>query len=143
MEKILISACLVGDKCKYNGQSNYTPLIKDLLEKYELVPLCPELLGGLTVPRKPCERRGIKVVNEAGKDVTKAFVEGAEKVYNVCLYLGVTTAILKDCSPSCGVYKIYDGTFSHKEINGQGVTAELLTKKGIKVLSENDIPSLL
>ena len=143
MEKILISACLVGDKCKYNGQSNYTPLIKELLEKYELVPMCPEVEGGLPTPRKPSERKGDRVINDAGKDVTKAFLEGAERVYNVCLYLGIKIAILKDCSPSCGVYHIYDGSFSHKEIDGQGVTAEFLRKKGIKVLSESDIPSLL
>ncbi|MBE6133167.1 MAG: DUF523 domain-containing protein [Erysipelotrichaceae bacterium] len=143
MEKILISACLVGDKTKYDGKSNYNPLIKDLLEKYELIPFCPEVEGGLSIPRKPSERKGDKVINSIGKDVTKQFALGAEKAYNICMYLGITTVILKEYSPSCGVNQIYDGTFSHKLIDGQGYTAEYLSSKGIKVLSENDISSLL
>ena len=143
MEKILISACLVGDKTKYDGKSNYNPLIKDLLEKYELIPFCPEVEGGLSIPRKPSERIGDKVINSAGKDVTKQFALGAEKAYNICMYLGIITIILKENSPSCGVNQIYDGTFSHKLIDGQGYTAEYLSSKGIKVLSENDISSLL
>ena len=143
MEKILISACLVGDKVKYNGQSNYTPLVKELLEKYELVPFCPEVEGGLSTPRHPSERKGDKVINDQGKDVTKYFLLGAEKAYNICMYLGIKIAILKECSPSCGVHQIYDGSFSHKAIDGQGITAEYLSSKGIKVLSENDISELL
>lgn len=143
MEKILISACLVGDKTKYDGKSNYTPLIKELLEKYELVPFCPEVEGGLPTPRKPSERKGDKVINSNGKDVTKYFELGAEKAYNICMYLGITTVILKENSPSCGVNQIYDGTFTHKLIDGQGYTAQYLASKGIKVLSENDISSLL
>lgn len=143
MEKILISACLVGDKCKYDGKSNYSPLIKDLLEKYELVPFCPEVEGGLPIPRTPSERKGDKIINQNGKDVTKYFHDGAVKAYTICMYLGIKIAILKENSPSCGSHTIYDGTFSHKVITGQGYTAEYLSKKGIKVLSEDDIPSLL
>ena len=143
MEKILISACLVGDKCKYDGKSNYNPLIKDLLEKYELVPFCPEMEGGLPSPRTPSERKGDKVVDQNGRDVTRYFLLGAEKAYTICMYLGIKTAILKENSPSCGSHTIYDGTFSHKVISGQGYTTEYLSKRGIKVLSEDDIPSLL
>ena len=143
MEKILISACLVGDKTKYDGRSNYHPAIKDLLEKYDLIPFCPEVEGGLSIPRKPCERKGGKIINSDGKDVTKQFHLGAEKAYNICMYLGVTTVILKDNSPSCGVNQIYDGSFTHKLIDGQGYLAEYLSSRGIKVLSENDISSLL
>ncbi|MBE6136233.1 MAG: DUF523 domain-containing protein [Erysipelotrichaceae bacterium] len=143
MEKILISACLVGDKCKYDGKSNYTPLVKELLEKYELVPFCPEVEGGLSIPRTPSERKGDIIINQNGKDVTKYFELGAEKAYNICMYLGIKIAILKENSPSCGVNTIYDGSFSHKTINGQGYTAEYLSKRGIRVISENDISSLL
>ena len=143
MEKILISACLVGDKCKYDGHTNYTPLIKDLLEKYELVPFCPEVEGGLPTPRKPSERKGDKVVNNAGKDVTRNFQLGAEKALNICKYLNIKIAILKENSPSCGVNQIYDGNFKNKLIKGEGVTTELLRKNGITVYNENQIEELL
>ena len=143
MEKILISACLVGDKCNYEGKSNYTPKIKDLLEKYELVPFCPECEGGLTTPRDPSERIKDKVVSSKGRDVTYQYEKGAELAYNICMYLGIKTAILKKHSPSCGSNEIYDGTFSHKIINRDGVTAELLKRKGINVITEDDIDTLL
>lgn len=143
MEKILISACLVGDKVKYDGHSNYNEKIKLLLEKYELVPFCPEVEGGLPTPRKPSERVGERVKMENGRDVTKNYEKGAELALNICLYLGIKIAILKENSPSCGSHKIYDGTFSHKLIDGQGVTTELLKRKGIKVLSEDEIDTLL
>lgn len=143
MEKILISACLVGDKVKYDGHSNYNEKIKLLLEKYELVPFCPEVEGGLSVPRKPCERVKDRVKTESGKDVTKNYEQGAELALNICLYLGIKIAILKENSPSCGSHKIYDGSFSHKLIDGEGVTTELLRRKGIKVISEDEIDTLL
>ena len=143
MEKILISACLVGDKCKYDGHTNYTPLIKDLLEKYELVPFCPEVEGGLPTPRKPSERKGDKVINNVGKDVTRNFELGAEKALNICKYLNIKIAILKENSPSCGVNQIYDGNFNKKLIKGEGVTTELLRKNGITVYTENQIEELL
>lgn len=143
MEKILISACLVGDKVKYDGRSNYNEKIKLLLEKYELVPFCPEVEGGLPTPRKPSERVKDRVKMENGKDVTKYYEKGAELAINICLYLGIKIAILKENSPSCGTHKIYDGTFSHKLIDGEGYTTELLKRKGIKVLSEDEIDTLL
>ena len=143
MEKILISACLVGDKCKYDGHTNYTPLIKDLLEKYELVPFCPEVEGGLPTPRKSSERKGDKVVNNAGKDVTRNFQLGAEKALNICKYLNIKIAILKENSPSCGVNQIYDGNFKNKLIKGEGVTTELLRKNGVAVYNDNQIEELL
>ena len=143
MEKILISACLVGDKCKYDGHTNYTPLIKDLLEKYELVPFCPEVEGGLPTPRKPSERKGDRVINNADKDVTRNFQLGAEKALNICKYLNIKIAILKENSPSCGVNQIYDGNFKNKLIKGEGVTTELLRKNGIAVYNENQIEELL
>jgi len=143
MEKILISACLVGDKTKYDGSSNYNPLVKELLEKYELVPFCPEVEGGLTTPRHPSEIVKDRVKMDNGKDVTKNFLSGAELALNICLYLGIKTAILKDGSPSCGVNEIYDGSFSHRKKKGQGITAAYLKRKGIKLISENDIQAFL
>ena len=143
MERILISACLVGDNVKYDGGNNKNPLIEKLLEKYELVPFCPEVEGGLPTPRHPSEQRGEQVINDIDEDVTDEFNRGADLALNICLYLKITKAILKERSPSCGVHSIYDGTFSHKVIPGMGVTAALLKRKGITVYSEDEIPELL
>ena len=143
MEKILISACLIGDKCKYDGHANYTPEYQKLLEKYELVPFCPEVEGGLPTPRKPSERKGDRVINSAGKDVTKQFQTGAEKALNICKYLDIKIAILKENSPSCGSHQIYDGNFKKKLIKGEGVTTELLRKNGVTVYTESQIEELL
>ncbi|MCQ2802846.1 MAG: DUF523 domain-containing protein [Bacilli bacterium] len=143
MEKILISACLVGDKTKYNGENNYNPLIIDLLKKYELVPFCPEVEGGLKTPRLPSEIKKDKVINQEGKDVTKNYLKGAELALNICKYLDIKLAILKETSPSCGSNEIYDGTFSHKKIKGKGITTKLLEQNGIKVINETQIEELL
>ena len=143
MEKILISACLIGDKTKYDGGHNLTPYLDVLLEKYELVPFCPEVEGGLKTPRDPSERKGDKVISKKDKDVTDYFDRGAEKAYLICAYLNIKIAILKDGSPSCGVHEIYDGSFKNKKIEGQGVTTEYLNKRGIRVLSENEIEDFL
>ena len=143
MEKILISACLVGDKVKYNGTDNYNEKIQQLLEKYELVPFCPEVEGGLSVPRKPSERVRDRVKMVDGRDVTRQFELGAEKALNICQYLGIKIAILKERSPSCGSHEIHDGSFSNKLIKGEGVTTELLKRKGITVLNEDEIDTLL
>ena len=143
MERILISACLVGDNVKYDGGNNKNPLIEKLLEKYELVPFCPEVEGGLPTPRHPSEQRGEQVINDIDEDVTDEFNRGADLALNICLYLKIKKAILKERSPSCGVHSIYDGTFSHNVIPGMGVTAALLKRKGITVYSEDEIPELL
>ena len=145
MEKILISACLVGDKTKYDGTSNKdkNPFLEQLLEKYELVPFCPEVVGGLSIPRTPSERKKDQVYNKKGENVTKYFLEGAEKALDVCLYLGIRVAILKEASPSCGVHEIYNGRFNNVKMPGVGVTTELLKRKGIRVISENEIEAFL
>ena len=143
MEKILISACLVGDKVRYDGKGQYNPLIQDLLEKYELVPFCPEVEGGLKTPRAPSEIVGDKVISKAGRDVTHQFIDGAKKALMICQYLNIKIAILKDHSPSCGVNEVHDGKFSGKLIKGKGITTALLEKNGIKVISDSDISSLL
>ena len=143
MERILISACLVGDNVKYNGGNNKNPLIEKLLEKYELVPFCPEVEGGLSIPRHPSEQKGVEVFNDLGEDVSEAFYKGADLALNSCLFLKIKIAILKERSPSCGVHNVYDGSFSHKLIPGMGVTTALLKRKGITVYSEDEIPKLL
>ena len=142
-ERILISACLVGDNCRYDGKNNLSPKIAALLEKYELVPFCPECEGGLKTPRTPSERQGEKVVTKDGRNVTKQYERGAELVWNICFYLKIKVAILKENSPSCGVHKIHDGSFSGKLIEGVGTTTELLKEKGINVISEDEIDTLL
>ena len=143
MEKILISACLVGDKVRYDGKGQYHPLIKSLLEKYELVPFCPEVEGGLPIPRVPSEIKKGKVFNKEGKDVTRNFVEGAKLALNICQYLDIKIAILKDGSPSCGVSEIHSGNFDNRMVKGKGITASLLEQHGVKVYSEKQIEELL
>lgn len=143
MEKVLISACLVGDNTKYNGGNNLTPSLSRLLEKYELVPFCSEVEGGLKTPRDPAEIKDGKVYTCTGRNVTNQYLKAAELAYNICLYLNIKVAILKECSPACGVHEIYDGSFNHKKIKGMGITASYLKQKGIKVYSENEIEELL
>lgn len=143
MKKILISACLVGDKTRYDGKSSYNPLVKQLMEKYELIPFCPEVEGGLPTPRKPSEIVKGAVKMEDGKDVTKYFDRGAQLAWNICNYLGIEIAILKEGSPSCGVHQIHSGKFDGKLIPGMGITTALLVSKGIRVISEEEIEKFL
>ncbi|MCX5775072.1 MAG: DUF523 domain-containing protein [Firmicutes bacterium] len=121
---------------------NRTKLSK-LQDKYELVPVCPETLGGLPIPRLPSERQGALVHMRNGGDVTREFTKGAEIALTMAKDHHITKALLKEKSPSCGTKQIYDGTFSRTLITGMGVTAELLKKNGIKVYNENDIEELL
>jgi uncharacterized protein YbbK (DUF523 family) len=143
MKKVLISACLVGDKVRYDGQDNLVAELNLLMEHFDLIPFCPEVEGGLSVPRKPSEIRRNRVLTSEGVDVTKHFVHGAQKALNICKYLDIKLAILKEDSPSCGVKKIHDGHFDGHEIAGQGVTTALLRRNGIEVISEHDIATLL
>lgn len=143
MKKALISACLIGDKVRYDGKDNLVEEIAALLEHYELIPFCPEVEGGLTIPRKPSEIKRGRVYDVDGKDVTKHFVLGAQKALSICKYLNVDLAILKENSPSCGVNQIHNGMFNKRLVNGQGVTTTLLKRNGIEVISEKDIPALL
>ncbi|MCF0117203.1 MAG: DUF523 domain-containing protein [Bacilli bacterium] len=144
MRKILISACLIGDKCNYKGQSNFTPKFQELAEKgYELVPFCPEVEGGLPTPRLPNEIRNSQVVRSDGKDVTREFESGAKKALMLCDLLGIKIAILKEASPSCGTHEVHDGHFQGRKIPGLGWTARKLKEKGIEVYSENEIDKIL
>ena len=135
---LLVSACLLGTDCKYNGGNNALPPEKlaALEAKYRLVPVCPERDGGLPTPRVPSERRGERVVNREGEDVTEAYRKGAAIALQTAEKAGCRLAVLKERSPSCGSGRIYDGSFSQTLIPGDGVTAELLKEKGLAVYGE-------
>ena len=136
-EKILISACLIGLNCKYDGGNNENSKLVELMKEKDLVPICPEQLGGLKTPRVSAERKQEKVITKEGVDVTKEYQKGAEEVLNLAKKLNIKKAILKSRSPSCGIDEIYDGTFSHTLIKRDGVAAELLKKNGIEVISSD------
>lgn len=141
MPKILVSACLYGECTKYDGGNNILkhPLFLKWKNMGELVPVCPEMLGGLPCPRKASELCGDRVINTEGEDVTAMFGKGAEDTLRIARENNVIFAILKQGSPSCGCKKIYDGTFSGNKISGMGVAARLLTDNGIVVFDENDM----
>ena len=143
MQKILVSACLVGDKTNYKGQGNYCPDIEKLKEKYELVLFCPEVEGGLPTPRLPSEVRDSQVIRKDGKNVTREFEKGANKALALCKYLGISKAVLKENSPSCGTHMIHNGYFNDRLIAGMGITARTLKEHGIEVYSEKEIDKLL
>ena len=145
MEKLLISACLAGENCKYSGGNNFIgeTALASLGDKYELVSVCPEVMGGLSVPSCPCERIGARVMNERGEDVTEQFKAGAELTADICERRGIKKALLKEKSPSCGSGRIYDGTFSHTVIAGDGVTAQRLRALGIALYGESEIEKLI
>lgn len=140
-KKAIISSCLLGVNCRYDGGNNKLPdeKLAELREKYELIPVCPECYGGLTTPRVPSERRDGGVYSKVGVDVTAEFAKGAEAALYLAKLLGAELAILKENSPSCGSGTIYDGTFSGTLTEGDGVTAELLKKQGITVIGESKI----
>ncbi|RLD12738.1 MAG: DUF523 domain-containing protein [Caldiserica bacterium] len=135
----LVSACLLGVNCKYDGGNNRNEKIISLLRDEILIPVCPEQLGGLPTPRVPSEIKGDRVYSVEGKDLTENFIKGAKETLRIAKLYGVKEAIFKDGSPSCGVNYVYDGTFKGKKIKGKGITARLLEKEGIKVISEKDI----
>ena len=137
-EKILISACLIGLNCKYDGGNNENSKLVELMKEKDLVPICPEQLGGLKTPRASAERKQEKVITKEGVDVTKEYQKGAEEVLKLAKKLNIKKAILKSRSPSCGIEEIYDGTFSHNLIKKDGVTAELLKKNEIEVISSDE-----
>ena len=140
-ERLLVSACLMGDNVKYNGGNNKIDLSR-LQEEYGLIPFCPEIEGGLPTPRAPSEiisKNPLKLVDINGKDVTKQFQTGAQKALELAQKLSIKKALLKSNSPSCSSSMIYDGTFSSTLIKGDGVTSALLKENGIEVFDENSI----
>ena len=142
MKPILVSACLLGAACKYSGGDNLCPQVAAMAQDHALVPVCPEQLGGLPTPRTPAERQGDRVVTKDGRDVTDAYLQGAQETLKLAKLFGCDTAILKARSPSCGARAIYDGSFTGTVVPGDGVTAELLQASGIRVLTEAELDLL-
>ena len=142
-EKLLVSACLLGINCKYSGGNNRLPEAEALAARFELVPVCPEQLGGLPTPRPCAERVGDRVLTRTGAVVTAAFRLGAERTAEIARSSGVRRALLQERSPSCGCGTVYDGTFSGTLTAGRGVTAALLEKNGVEVYESTRISALL
>lgn len=135
---LVVSACLAGIPCRMDGKAKPIPAIQKLVADGKAVPVCPEVLGGLPTPRIPSERRGARVINQAGEDVTDAFVIGAGRALQIVRELGAEAVILKARSPSCGPGKIYDGTFTKTLTDGNGVFAEMVGCAGIPVYTEEN-----
>lgn len=143
---VIVSACLAGIDCKYNGGNNADHRIIELVSKGQAIPVCPEQLGGCPTPRLKTEIAGgsgadvldskCRVIREDGRDMTEEFLKGAQEVLKIAKLLNIKKAILKSKSPSCGCGNVYDGTFSGRLIDGNGVTSELLLRNGIEVISE-------
>lgn len=135
--KILVSACLLGADCKYNQKNNDCQRVRELIKEHEIVPVCPEIMGGLPTPRIPAEICGDRVITKDGRDVTKQYQKGASETLKLAKLYGCNLAVLKERSPSCGCGMVYDGTFSKTLTEGDGITAALLKKNGIQVAGEN------
>ena len=142
MEKILVSACLLGEACRYDGKSKPDYGVIALQDKYELIPVCAEVLGGLPTPRISSEILEERVIRQDGYDVTEEYHKGAMEALKIAKENNCKTAILKSKSPSCGKYSIYDGTFTRALIEGQGILCRLLLENGIRVLDETEIEKL-
>ena len=139
---ILVSACLLGVECNHDGRSSPSPAAQRLAAEFSLVPVCPEVMGGLPTPRAAAEvQPDRRVVNESGDDVTDAYRRGAEAAVELARAVAAERAVLKARSPSCGCHEVYDGTFTRTRVAGEGVTARALRAAGLHVESEDDIRS--
>lgn len=139
---ILVSACLLGIQCRYDGNGILLEELNQLKKHHNLIPVCPEIYGGLQTPRQPAEICGDRVITKDGKDVTYEFQKGAQETRKLAYFYDCSCAILKERSPSCGYGKIYDGTFSGKLIDGNGLTSDLLSCDGIHILGESNLSVL-
>ncbi len=135
----VVSRCLLGESCKYNGGHNYSQKVIDFLKDKDYIAVCPEELGGLPTPRTPCERCENKVINKLGEDKTKEFVLGANRAIDLIKDKDIKGALLQARSPSCGKGLIYDGTFSGKLVKGNGIFAEKLMMLGIEIKHEDEL----
>jgi len=140
--KILVSRCLLGEPCRYDGRSCPERAVQELGKEHTLIPVCPECDGGLPTPRPPAEITGGKVINAEGYDVTREYRKGAESALQKAREEKPDLVILKAKSPSCGVGKIYDGSFSRTLTEGNGVTADLLLKAGYRVITEKQLEEI-
>ena len=140
---ILVSACLLGVHCRYDGNGVLQEELKTLSKEHNLIPVCPEIYGGLATPRDPAERIGNRIVTKTGQDVTAQYTKGAQEILQLCKFYDCHYAILKERSPSCGYGRIYDGTFGGKLVEGNGITAQLLSEHGVVIYGESRINELL
>lgn len=134
----IVSACLAGEECRYDGKSNKIDAIAKLVQEGRAITVCPEVLGGLSIPRSSCEIIGCKVISTTGKDCTKEYETGADKALFIAKSNNICKAILKSKSPSCGKDYIYDGTFTRTLIKGNGIFVQKLLDEGFEVYTEND-----
>lgn len=142
-EKILVSACLTGENCRYDGKNNYIEAVMKLSKYYDLIPICPEVNGGMKTPRAPSEIKGDNVVNIKGKNVTQFYQDGAYWACSIARIYHIKIAILKEKSPSCGSKLIHNGNFDGGVIPGKGITTTRLEKMGVKVINEQEAVELL
>ena len=142
-EIIIVSSCLAGVKCRYDGNDNSVEEIIELVKSGKAVALCPEVMGKLLIPRASCEIVNGKIITKEGKDCTAEFKLGAQKTLEIAKILESKTAILKQNSPSCGFGRIYDGTFTGNRIDGNGVCAQLLSENGIKIFNEDNYHNII
>ena len=151
MKKVLISACLLGEKVRYDGQSllTYSGILQEWIDEGRVISICPEVSSGMSIPRAPAEINGgdgydvlsgkISVIENNGNIVTENFLRGANNALALCKANDIDVAVLAEFSPSCGSSSVYSGDFSGKKVNGAGVTAALLTSNGIKVFSQHQL----
>ena len=139
MKNILVSACLLGEPCRYDGKSKPCERVITLKNTYNLIPICPEVMGGLPTPRTPSEICGERVLMKDGRDVTENYNRGAQKALEIARENACTVAILKEKSPSCGSGLIHNGLFDGGLVEGDGITTQLLKQNGIRVLGESEI----
>ena len=140
---VLVSACLMGFRCRYDGGTQRLACLDALRERHVLIPVCPEVMGGLPTPREPSEIRDGRVVSRDGRDVTEAFRRGAREAEKIARTCGCGCALLKERSPSCGLGKVYDGTFSGTLTDGDGLCARLLADCGLRLIGESRAEELL
>ena len=138
--KIAVSACLLGHNCKYNGDNNRSQKVLHFIEGHEVIPVCPEVAGGLPIPRIPVELQNGRAINANGEDVTEFFQAGTEKTIARLAEEHIDLAILQPRSPSCGCKQIYDGTFTKTLIDGKGMFAQALAEAGIPMMDATEIP---
>jgi len=141
--RLLISACLLGTACRYDGKSKPVPQVSILKSLFHLIPICPEVDGGLPIPRLPCELQKRKAIREDGTDMTDFYQKGADLALQKAIHCRAVAAVLKEKSPSCGSHLIYDGRFQKVLIPGKGIAADHLEKSGIPIFSENEIEALI
>ncbi|MGL4656232.1 MAG: DUF523 domain-containing protein [Sarcina sp.] len=145
---IIVSACLCGENCKYDGGNNYNIKVENFIEGKDVIYVCPEQMGGLSTPRNPAEivgcAKGVlngedKIISNEGRDVTSEFLKGAKEVLKIAKDKNVKLAILKAKSPSCGKGMVYDGTFNGNKVKGNGITTQLLLDNDIEVINEDEL----